>query len=1549
MKKNRFYFLICCISLFGGQLYADDFLFGDIWINEIMVNPGNSLVFGDAEYVELYNNTSSSIILEDWTLIYHANENSSTVIKLPDMELPAGGYAVVFRTSKNLEVDNGGIAIPVTNFPATLANTGRLLELKSPEDVLIDQVTYPNSSSFAGSSWERDEYGNYFLSNDPRGGTPGSINSPDNVGFGDIWINEIMVNPGSTLAFGDAEYVELFNATGSSVNLKNWTFVYHASATSSTVVTLPGIVLPAGGYAVLYRTGDNLVVDAGGIDIPVSNFPATLANAGRLVELKNSKDVLIDTVTYPNSTNYQGCSWERDEAGNYYPSNDPRGGTPGSINTSDNSRADDVWINEIMVNPGSTLVFGDAEYVELYNHSNAAINLRGWSLVYHASETSNTVVTLPGTVLPAGGFAVLYRTGKNLSIDAGGIEITVANFPATLANAGRLVELKNSKDILIDYVTYPNSTNLPGCSWERDGAGSYFPSNDPRGGTPGSMNSSDNSRAGNVWINEIMVMPGGSAVSETEYVELYNNSSAAINLQGWTFIYDSRTVVILPGVILPAGGYAVLYRTDRNIRIDAGGIPIPVANFPSTLANTGRLLELRNTRDVLIDFVTYKDATTIPGCSWERDRTGNFYPSADPRGGTPGSINSSDNSRFGNVWINEIMVNPTGSTVLPETEYVELYNNTTIAINLRGWTFIYDSRTVVTLPGIILPVGGYAVLYREGKDIMIDAGGIAIPVANFPATLANAGRYVELRNSRDILIDAVTYNDASNIPGCSWERDRDGNFYPSNNPRGGTPGSVNSVDNSRYGYVWINEIMVNPRGADLPETNYVEIYNTSASAINLRGWTLIYHASETSRTVVTLPGVMLPVGGYAVLYRAEHTIHIDQGGIPIPVANFPSALANAGRFIELRNSRDVLIDAVTYANSTNFAGRSWERDRYGDFYLSNDPRGGTPGSANSPKELPKEPDYSLYGDVRINEVMADPRGLTVLPETEYVEFYNTSAGAINLKEWTFSYDERVNITLPDVILPVDGYAVLYRAGKAIQIDDGGLGLPAANFPSTLANAGRLLELTNSSGVLIDSITYSAAKTAQSWERDTEGDLYLSTDTRGGTPGSVNSPKEPPIEPDDATFGDVRINEIMADPTGSTSFPETEYIELYNASDSDIGFKGWSLIYDTRTIALPDIILPVDGYAVLYRDGNDIHIDDGGIAVPMATFPAALANTGRYLGLTNPKGTLIDSITYPAAHEAWAWERAQDGSLYLSNNPRGGTPGSINSPENMPENPDEISLFVDENEWIFNELLPEPFVGGSEYIELYNRSNRTLYLSGLSIATRRTDGTLGTRYSLSSIQESFQPDEYVVLSSSRNGVLDYYYTPSPNQIYEVRLPALNNTGATLVLLRTTDEITVDEVSYTSKWHDQFMKNLKGVALERISADVASQNPLNWTSATSLVGYGTPGYINSQHKSSDANESVQLGIPEYIDGLGYYIIPYQVDKNGYRSRMEVYSLEGKKVAEISNNQLIGFDGEIRWNGYGIDGSRLRAGLYIFYAELYHPDGQHKSFKNAFLVKP
>lgn len=1247
-----------------------------------------------------------------------------------------------------------------------------------------------------------------------------------------------------------------------------------------------------------------------------------------------------------------------------------------------------IIINEIMANPAGLTLLPETEYVEIYNTSDTLVSLNNWSFIYDGKATS-----LPDTTLPANGYAVLYRSGRNIFIESTAMNLPIDKFPANLANTGKTVGLKNPHGIDIDTVTYTQATAAR--SWERDAANEWYLSTDPKGGTPGTVNSQkeapkppivnppDHSQPGDIIINEIMADPTGlTLLPETEYIEIYNTLDSAVPLYGWKFIYNNKGYTI-PDTTLNAGQYAVLYKADKSIHTDPASIALAIDTFP-VLANAGKLIGLKNSHGIDIDTVTY--TTAKKARSWERSADNTWHLSTDPRGGTPGSVNSpkeepeppvidpTDPTKPGDVIINEIMANPAGLTELPETEYIEIYNTLDSTVNLHNWKFIYDNKEF-PIPDTILHAGQYAVLFRNDKEIWVNPSGLSIKVNKFPA-LANAGKTIGLKNGSGVQIDHVTYTKAE--PARSWERDVNNDWYLSTDQRGGTPGSANSPkelpkppvinpsDNSKPGDLIFNEIMANPAGlTELPETEYIELYNTSGSAISLRNWTFIYDEKE-----ITLPDTIIATDSYTVIFRTGRNIHIENTGIGLPIEKFPANLANAGKLLQIRNSHNIIIDSVSYAPAK--AARSWERDSIGNWYLSNDPKGGTPGTTNSPTELPDSSasnpsDYSKPGDVIINEVMANPTGLTQLPETEYIELYNTLNTAISLKGWSFIYDNKT-IELPDTTIPPNTYSILFRAGREIHIDKNGRSLPLTNFPANLANTGKALQIKNSHNTIIDSIYYAAAKPGRAWERNINSEWYLSYDPRGGTPGSVNSSNDsiyPPVKPEDpdssitdrSCFGDIIINEIMANPVGLTLLPETEYIELYNTSDTIISLKGWSFIYDNKRSIIADTFLLPHQYALLFRTGREIYTEHNAVKLPTIDFPANLANTGKALQLKNSLGIIIDSTNYKAAKPARSWERDKEGYWYLSNDPKGGTPGTVNSSKDAqpvePGNPNDSiasSIFiVHENELIINELLPEPFTGGNEYIELYNRSERALSLSNLSIATRKADGSLSTHYSLKSITDSIYPDGYIALTSNRNGVLDFYYTPVTENVHELKLPTLNNTGSTIVLFRSHDEFVIDQLTYSAKWHDVAIKNMKGVSLERIDPHTDTQSVTNWTSATSMAGYGTPGYRNSQwNDQTDDQQTVFINAPEYNPAFNEYIISYQTDEPGYRCRIEVYTIEGRKVAGISNNQLLSTTGEIRWDGYGSDGSRLNSGLYIFYAELYHPNGVKNTYKKVFLVQ-
>lgn len=632
----------------------------------------------------------------------------------------------------------------------------------------------------------------------------------------------------------------------------------------------------------------------------------------------------------------------------------------------------------------------------------------------------------------------------------------------------------------------------------------------------------------------------------------------------------------------------------------------------------------------------------------------------------------------------------------------------------------------------------------------------------------------------------------------------------------------------------------------------------------------------------------------------------------------------------------------------------------------------------TPEEQPEEP-IETYPEkaIRINEVMA-------VPDTcgwpEYVELYNTQDKTISLDGWIFDYRNGYRRKgLDGFSIPANGYVILFHA-KHTQIFPENIAIPIETFPQ-LSNDGETLALY-AGEKCIDSYAYPQAKPTCSWEYDEDG-WHLSTDPRGGTPGESNSepttteeePEEEPDEPETPVVpeepeqpeesypkGSVIIHEVMADPKGLTALPETEYIELYNKVDQSIDLSNWILNYGTTPIALTGVVIPAHGWAVLYRSGREIEVGSGQ-ACPLDKFPSALANTGKELSLYDANGQLMDQYTYPKAKPACSWEYDEEG-WHLSSDPRGGTPGEANSeaeeneedPDETPDEPEEETNPEPEipeaqqpqpGDIIINELLPEPFVDGSEYIELYNRSEQELSLKDVCISTRKSDGSLNTRYPLEAYPQTLQAGDYLLLTKSIEGVENFYSLSASLNWLECKLPVLSNTGSTVVLYRGEGEIIIDEVSYSPKWHAPTVKNKKGVALERKDPDKDSQNADNWTSAASSAGFGTPGLENSQYLNGGTEtDSEEIDDPIY-QPTGTFQIPYRLNQSGYMARGWIFDLSGRKVALIADNTSLGTQGYLEWNGKGRDGSPVNTGIYIIYLELWHPGGNVIRKKQVLLI--
>lgn len=156
--------------------------------------------------------------------------------------------------------------------------------------------------------------------------------------------------------------------------------------------------------------------------------------------------------------------------------------------------------------------------------------------------------------------------------------------------------------------------------------------------------------------------------------------------------------------------------------------------------------------------------------------------------------------------------------------------------------------------------------------------------------------------------------------------------------------------------VVISEIMADPSPAvSLPANEWIELKNTSASAINLQGWRI----GDASGTSGPMPNYILPVGGFVIVCTGSAVAAMSAFGAAIAVTSFPS-LDNDGDQVFLRAATGKTIHAVNYTS----AWYQNELKKDGGWTLeiidplnpcagssnwkaSTDPSGGTPGRRNS--------------------------------------------------------------------------------------------------------------------------------------------------------------------------------------------------------------------------------------------------------------------------------------------------------------------------------------------------------------------------------------------------------------------------------------------------------------------------------------------------------------------------------------------------------------------------------------------------------------------------
>ncbi len=278
-----------------------------------------------------------------------------------------------------------------------------------------------------------------------------------------------------------------------------------------------------------------------------------------------------------------------------------------------------------------------------------------------------------------------------------------------------------------------------------------------------------------------------------------------------------------------------------------------------------------------------------------------------------------------------------------------------------------------------------------------------------------------------------------------------------------------------------------------------------------------------------------------------------------------------------------------------------------------------------------------------------------------------------------------------------------------------------------------------------------------------------------------------------------------------------------------------------------------------------------------------------------------------------------------------------------------SLIPDSFDIVVNEIMYDPISGGSDFVELYNRSDKTFDLKDISIANVGfTSGIVMDTVPITGTSRLFLPGEYIVLTASIANVLFQYPKSIPNSFIELPVMPQFYADSGGVAIISSNKI-IDQFQYSNAMQFPMLNDLHDVSLERLNFDRMTQDNTNWHSASEGVGFGTPGYKNSQFES---NESVQNNFylePEIFspDNNAYEDVVnlhYHFKTAGNVGTITIFDAKGRLVRNLVSNELLGTDGAYSWDGINNQNTKAGVGIYVAYLSVFDLKGVTNSFKKT-----
>jgi Lamin Tail Domain/CHU_C Type IX secretion signal domain len=542
-------------------------------------------------------------------------------------------------------------------------------------------------------------------------------------------------------------------------------------------------------------------------------------------------------------------------------------------------------------------------------------------------------------------------------------------------------------------------------------------------------------------------------------------------------------------------------------------------------------------------------------------------------------------------------------------------------------------------------------------------------------------------------------------------------------------------------------------------------------------------------------------------------------------------------------------------------------------------------------------------DIVIDELMADPTPQVGLPNNEWIELRNTAATPINLLGWRIGDATGQSGPMPNYILKPDSVVIICTASAVAAMSVYGPAISVTSFPS-LDNTGDVIFLRSPQNKIIHAVSYTDAWYQNELKKDGGWTLEMmdtknpcsgftnwkaSIDTRGGTPAKKNS-----------------VDGVNADATAP------QLLRAFARDSVNI-----DLVFDEPLDSLKAATL------VNYTISDGIGIPQSAVAIsPVFDKVNLKLNTPL---LRNKVYTIAVNTVSDCANNV----------IGNKNVVRVG-----------------LSEIADSMNIIINEILFNPPSNGTDYVEIYNRSNKIIDLKQTYIANRNSAGVISNIKPLSTDNYLLFPQDFMVITEDPAIIKRDFITKNMDAFVTVAaMPSFNDDKGNVIILNAQGNIT-DELQYDEKWHFKLIDNREGVALERIDYNAPTPQPDNWHSAATSVGYGTPTYKNSQYKINDVAQGDITITPEIVspdnDGMDdFATINYSFPSAGYVANITIFDAAGRAVRYLQRNALCGVTGTYRWDGLGEKNQKLSVGVYIIYTEVFNLKGKKKQFKNTLVL--